>query len=364
VFEPLPRWGDVVTSEAVPVRPSHLRQRTTGLVPGPSTVPALYETTVRHVRTAPFRNTFSYASSMWLVDVDDTDLPSLARPLRALPRFKARDHLGDPRRSLRQNIEHYLAGNGIDLAGGRVLLLTSPRSLGHAFNSLSVWWCHHARCCPHPLAGGPPLGAPPASSTVPAAVRKQVCSDRTHRALAGQPGPHSPRTAPNDRGAVHGAIPIDPQHWPDVAAQPAAGLRARMAKSLFRRIAGRLDVRVEPAAGLATPAVVWGAGGADAPVLRLVRPDAFFARVGQGGLIGFGESYMAGDWAADDLAGVLTVFAAQMAKLVPPRLQRLRDLYVQRHPATSAARSTTPRATSRGTTTCRTSCSSCSSTPR
>ena len=96
VFEPLPRWGDVVTSEAVPVRPSHLRQRTTGLVPGPSTVPALYETTVRHVRTAPFRNTFSYASSMWLVDVDDTDLPSLARPLRALARFKARDHLGDP----------------------------------------------------------------------------------------------------------------------------------------------------------------------------------------------------------------------------------------------------------------------------
>jgi len=86
--------------------------------------------TVRHVRTAPFRNTFSYASSMWLVDVDDTDLPSLARPLRALARFKARDHLGDPRRSLRQNIEHYLAGNGIDLAGGRVLLLTSPRSLG------------------------------------------------------------------------------------------------------------------------------------------------------------------------------------------------------------------------------------------
>ena len=106
-----------------------------------------------------------------------------------------------------------------------------------------------------------------------------------------------------------------------------------MAKSLFRRIAGRLDVRVEPAAGLATPAVVWGAGGADAPVLRLVRPDAFFARVGQGGLIGFGESYMAGDWAADDLAGVLTVFAAQMAKLVPPWLQRLRDLYVQRHPS-------------------------------
>jgi len=146
------------------------------------------------------------------------------------------------------------------------------------------------------------------------------------------PAPAAPAHA-SDRGAAPGAIPIDPQHWPDVGAQPAAGLRARVAKSLFRRIAGRLDVRVELAAGLTAPAAVWGAGGADAPVLRLVRPDAFFARVGQGGLIGFGESYMAGDWAADDLAGVLTVFAAQMATLVPPRLQRLRDLYVQRHPS-------------------------------
>jgi hypothetical protein len=270
---------------------------------------------------------------MWLVDVDDTDLPSLARPLRALARFKARDHLGDPRRSLRQNIEHYLAGNGIDLAGGRVLLLTSPRSLGHAFNPLSVWWCHHARCCPHPLAGGPPLGAPPASSTVPAAVRKQVCSDRTHRALAGQPGPHSP--GPPQTIAVPSTAPSPSTRstGPTLRPSPPPGSGRAVAKSLFRRIAGRLDVRVEPAAGLATPAVVWGAGGADAPVLRLVRPDAFFARVGQGGLIGFGESYMAGDWAADDLAGVLTVFAAQMAKLVPPWLQRLRDLYVQRHPS-------------------------------
>jgi len=133
----------VVTSAAVPVRPSHLQQRTTGPVPGLVTVPALYETTVRHVRTAPIRNTFSYASSMWLVDVN-APISHLPRPLRALARFEARDHLGDPQRSLRQNIEHYLTGNGIDLNGGRVLLLTSPRSLGHAFNPLSVWWCHHA----------------------------------------------------------------------------------------------------------------------------------------------------------------------------------------------------------------------------
>ncbi len=132
----------MVTSAAVAVRPSPVRE-TPAAAAGRVPVPALYETTVRHVRTAPIRNSFSYASSMWLVDVDAATVPGLPRPLRALARFQARDHLGDPRRSLRHNIEHFLAGNGIDLAGGRVLLLTSPRSLGHAFNPLSVWWCHH-----------------------------------------------------------------------------------------------------------------------------------------------------------------------------------------------------------------------------
>ena len=45
---------------------------------------------------------------------------------------------------------------------------------------------------------------------------------------------------------------------------------------------------------------VGGAGGNDAPVMTLRRPDAFFRRLGADGLIGFGESYMAGDWDADD----------------------------------------------------------------
>ena len=34
-----------------------------------------------------------------------------------------------------------------------------------------------------------------------------------------------------------------------------------------------------------------------------IRPDDFYRRLAAGGLIGFGESYMAGDWDADDLAG-------------------------------------------------------------
>jgi cyclopropane-fatty-acyl-phospholipid synthase len=61
-------------------------------------------------------------------------------------------------------------------------------------------------------------------------------------------------------------------------------------------------------------------------------PGAFFARIGAGGLIGLGESYMAGEWACADLTGLLTVFAAHVADLVPTPLQRLRRLAVRRQP--------------------------------
>ena len=63
------------------------------------------------------------------------------------------------------------------------------------------------------------------------------------------------------------------------------------------------------------------------------RPRAFFRRFGAAGLIGFGESYMAGDWDCADLTGLLTVFAAHVADLIPPWLQRLRALAGTRPPA-------------------------------
>ena len=65
-------------------------------------------------------------------------------------------------------------------------------------------------------------------------------------------------------------------------------------------------------------------------VLR--RPREFFRRFGASGLIGFGESYMAGDWDSADLTGLLAVFAAHADELVPTWLQRLRTLAVRRQP--------------------------------
>jgi cyclopropane-fatty-acyl-phospholipid synthase len=66
--------------------------------------------------------------------------------------------------------------------------------------------------------------------------------------------------------------------------------------------------------------------------MRLVRPQAFFARLGATGTIGFGEAYMAGDWTTDDLTGVLSAFAANMRDLVPEAFHRLRHAVLSRMP--------------------------------
>jgi cyclopropane-fatty-acyl-phospholipid synthase len=81
---------------------------------------------------------------------------------------------------------------------------------------------------------------------------------------------------------------------------------------------------------------VLGAGGTDAPVMRLVRPHSFFARLGADAKIGFGEAYLTGDWttgAGTDLADLLSTFAARITRLVHPALQRLRHLVERTQPA-------------------------------
>jgi cyclopropane-fatty-acyl-phospholipid synthase len=66
--------------------------------------------------------------------------------------------------------------------------------------------------------------------------------------------------------------------------------------------------------------------------MRLHRPVDFFHRLGVDAKIGFGESYMAGDWSTDDLAELLTPFARRMATLVPRPLQALRGWVDARQP--------------------------------
>jgi cyclopropane-fatty-acyl-phospholipid synthase len=60
--------------------------------------------------------------------------------------------------------------------------------------------------------------------------------------------------------------------------------------------------------------------------MEVYEPRAFFRRVDADGLIGLGESYMAGEWDAYDLVGVLTVLAEHPAALVPGRAGGRRDV--------------------------------------
>jgi DUF1365 family protein len=94
--------------------------------------PALYATSVHHVRQSPVRHAFTYRSTWWLVDLDD--LPSYG-PLAS---FRAEDHVGSTS-SIRTNIDLLLAEHG--LSCDRVLMLCNARVLGHVFNPLSLHWC-------------------------------------------------------------------------------------------------------------------------------------------------------------------------------------------------------------------------------
>ncbi|MFE0383209.1 DUF1365 domain-containing protein [Streptomyces bungoensis] len=103
-------------------------------------VPALYPCTVTHVRTAPLRHTLRHRTYLWLVDSDRP--PRLPRLLRPLARFDARDHFTGDQPSIRAGLDAFLAGHGVRLDGGRVLMLTHARVLGHVFNPLTLYWCH------------------------------------------------------------------------------------------------------------------------------------------------------------------------------------------------------------------------------
>jgi len=106
-----------------------------------ATAPRLYATSIRHVRSEPVHSDFEHRSYSWLVDLDA--LPQLGL-LGRLARFEGRDHLGAAERSLRENLDAFLLTHGLDLAGGRILMLANARVLGYVFNPISVFWCHRA----------------------------------------------------------------------------------------------------------------------------------------------------------------------------------------------------------------------------
>ena len=110
---------------------------------------ALYTGTLVHARREPRENVFRYGVCFYVLDLDELPLLDDRLTLFSYRRanalsFYERDHLGDPRRPAKENVLAFLAERGIDLDGGRVLLLTNLRVLGYVFNPVSFYWCYRA----------------------------------------------------------------------------------------------------------------------------------------------------------------------------------------------------------------------------
>jgi uncharacterized protein len=108
---------------------------------------ALYVGDVMHARLKPVGHRFSYRVMSLLIDLDRLEVADRQTPLfgvnrRALYSFYEADHGDRDGASLRLYAERCAAEHGIDLTGGRVLLLCYPRLFGYTFNPLSVYFCY------------------------------------------------------------------------------------------------------------------------------------------------------------------------------------------------------------------------------
>ena len=110
---------------------------------------ALYIGEVMHARLKPVGHRFNYRVMSLLIDLDRLGVADRQTPLfgvnrRALYSFHEADHGERDGSSLRLHAQRCASEHGIDLTGGRVLLLCYPRLFGYTFNPLSVYYCYRA----------------------------------------------------------------------------------------------------------------------------------------------------------------------------------------------------------------------------
>jgi uncharacterized protein len=114
---------------------------------------ALYVGDVMHARLKPIGHhaghRFSYRVMSLLIDLDrlnEADRQSRLFGVNraALYSFHEKDHGARDGSCLRAYAQARAAEHGIDLTGGRALLLCYPRLLGYTFNPLSVYFCYGA----------------------------------------------------------------------------------------------------------------------------------------------------------------------------------------------------------------------------
>lgn len=109
----------------------------------------LYFGDVMHARLKPIGHRFSYRVMSLLIDLDRLDAAGRRSALfgvnrAALYSFHESDHGPRDGSSLRGYAQGCAAAHGVDLTGGRVLLLCYPRLLGYTFNPLSAYFCYRS----------------------------------------------------------------------------------------------------------------------------------------------------------------------------------------------------------------------------
>lgn len=117
------------------------------LFPAPDDAASLFRGSVMHARLKPVGHRFRYSVFNLLIDLGRLDEADEASALFSvngpnLISFHERDHGPRDGSSLRAHAERVLGEAGLDLAGGRVLLLCYPRILGAVFNPLSIYYAY------------------------------------------------------------------------------------------------------------------------------------------------------------------------------------------------------------------------------
>ena len=106
----------------------------------------LYAGSVFHRRFRPRGHSLKHSLFQLLLDLDELPALDCRLTLFSLDRFnlfsfRPADH-GDGSGDLRGWVQAEAGKAGVDVSGGAIRMLTIPRILGHAFNPISVYFCH------------------------------------------------------------------------------------------------------------------------------------------------------------------------------------------------------------------------------
>jgi DUF1365 family protein len=123
------------------------KQKTFACLDPQHAVSAFYDGSVVHQRLRPVRHRLRYRVFYMLFDLDE--LPMLSARLRLFSHerfnlfsFRERDHGNGAPGGLRPWVQQHLAAAGLGERCGPIQILCMPRILGHAFNPISVFFCH------------------------------------------------------------------------------------------------------------------------------------------------------------------------------------------------------------------------------